>query len=233
MRKAVRRESAKAWLASGKQISVKMYARRYGVDRYTAREDLEAIGFQFAPGDIIHRSAPGAASAAGPRVAARGGACGEVLGVAFPGGSEAFDGELECAGLLGEGEPDVVAVAPVDAGAAARSDGDTMAGGDVSEGVGAVEGELDPQRQPGGGWLGSPGGNMGGEELGEAVAAPGERAAVGGEPVGVDGGQELGGERLGNRRGGQVYRGLVGEDLGSQRFAGADPPDAQPAPEQL
>ena len=51
MRKAVRRESAKAWLASGKQISVKMYARRYGVDRYTAREDLEAIGFQFAPGD--------------------------------------------------------------------------------------------------------------------------------------------------------------------------------------
>lgn len=51
MRKAVRRESAKAWLASGKQISVKMYARRYGVDRYTAREELEAIGFQFAPGD--------------------------------------------------------------------------------------------------------------------------------------------------------------------------------------
>ena len=74
---------------------------------------------------------------------------------------------------------------------------------------------------------------MGGEEPGEAVAAPGERAAVGGEPVGVDGGQELGGERLANRRGGQVYRGLVGEDLGSQRFAGADPPDPQPAPEQL
>jgi hypothetical protein len=28
-----------------------MYARRYGVDRYTAREDLEAIGFVFAPGN--------------------------------------------------------------------------------------------------------------------------------------------------------------------------------------
>jgi hypothetical protein len=51
MRKAIRRESAKAWLASGKQISVKMYAKRYGVDRYTAREELEAIGLQFAPGD--------------------------------------------------------------------------------------------------------------------------------------------------------------------------------------
>ena len=51
MRKTVRRESAKAWLDSGAQISVKMYARRYGVDRYAAREDLEAIGFVFAPGD--------------------------------------------------------------------------------------------------------------------------------------------------------------------------------------
>jgi hypothetical protein len=51
MRKAARRESAKAWLDTGAQITVKMYARRYGVDRYTAREDLEAIGFVFAPGD--------------------------------------------------------------------------------------------------------------------------------------------------------------------------------------
>ena len=42
MRKAARRESAKAWLDSGAQITVKRYARRYGVDRYTAREDLEA-----------------------------------------------------------------------------------------------------------------------------------------------------------------------------------------------
>jgi predicted DNA-binding transcriptional regulator YafY len=51
MRKAARRESAKAWLASGGQVTVKTYAKRYGVDRYTAREDLEAIGFVFAPGD--------------------------------------------------------------------------------------------------------------------------------------------------------------------------------------
>jgi hypothetical protein len=49
MRKTARRESAKAWLDSGAQIIVKMYARRYGVDRYTAREDLEAIGFVSAP----------------------------------------------------------------------------------------------------------------------------------------------------------------------------------------
>ncbi len=51
MRKAARRESATAWLASGAQVTVKTYAKRYGVDRYTAREDLEAIGFVFAPGD--------------------------------------------------------------------------------------------------------------------------------------------------------------------------------------
>jgi hypothetical protein len=51
MRKAARRESAKAWLGSGVRVSVKKYAKRYGVDRYTAREDLEAIGFVFAPGD--------------------------------------------------------------------------------------------------------------------------------------------------------------------------------------
>lgn len=51
MRKAARRESAQAWLASGAQVTVKMYAKRYGVDRYTAREDLKAIGFVFAPGD--------------------------------------------------------------------------------------------------------------------------------------------------------------------------------------
>jgi hypothetical protein len=51
MRKAARRVSAKAWLDSGAQITVKVYARRYGVDRYTAREDLEAVGFVFAPGD--------------------------------------------------------------------------------------------------------------------------------------------------------------------------------------
>jgi hypothetical protein len=51
MRKAARRESGKAWLASGAQVTVKRYAKRYGVDPYTARQDLEAIGFVFAPGD--------------------------------------------------------------------------------------------------------------------------------------------------------------------------------------
>ena len=51
MRKAERRADAKRWLDSGKQMTVKMYAKRYGVDRYTAREDLDAIGFKFAPED--------------------------------------------------------------------------------------------------------------------------------------------------------------------------------------
>ena len=51
MRRQARRESARAWVASGAPVSVKAYARRYGVDRYTAREDLIAIDFPIAPGD--------------------------------------------------------------------------------------------------------------------------------------------------------------------------------------
>jgi hypothetical protein len=45
MRGQGRRESARAWIASGADVTVKTYARRYGVDRYTACEDLTAIGF--------------------------------------------------------------------------------------------------------------------------------------------------------------------------------------------
>ena len=51
MRKQARRESARAWIASGAAVSVKAFARRYGVDRYTAYEDLIAIGFAFPSGD--------------------------------------------------------------------------------------------------------------------------------------------------------------------------------------
>jgi hypothetical protein len=51
MRRKERRTSARSWVASGARVSVKAYARRYGVDRYTAREDLIAIGFPIAPGD--------------------------------------------------------------------------------------------------------------------------------------------------------------------------------------
>jgi hypothetical protein len=51
MRQQARRESARAWVASGAPVSVKAFARRYGVDRYTAYADLIAIGFRLAPGD--------------------------------------------------------------------------------------------------------------------------------------------------------------------------------------
>ena len=50
MRQHARRESARAWVACGAAVSVKAYARRYGTDRYTAYEDLAAIGFAFPPG---------------------------------------------------------------------------------------------------------------------------------------------------------------------------------------
>lgn len=45
MRKQARRESARAWVRSGARVTVKIYAKRYGVDRYTAYEDLAVIGF--------------------------------------------------------------------------------------------------------------------------------------------------------------------------------------------
>ena len=51
MRKQARRDSARAWVASGAAVSVKAFARRYGVDRYTAYEDLISIGFAFPSGD--------------------------------------------------------------------------------------------------------------------------------------------------------------------------------------
>src|SRR6202035_2108892 len=45
MRRQARRESSRAWIASGAAVTINTYARRYGVDRYTAHEDLTAIGF--------------------------------------------------------------------------------------------------------------------------------------------------------------------------------------------
>jgi len=51
MRKQARRESARAWVASGAAVSVKAFARRYGVDRYTAYEELISIGFAVPSGD--------------------------------------------------------------------------------------------------------------------------------------------------------------------------------------
>ena len=45
MRSQARRASSRAWIASGATVTIKTYARRYGVDRYTAYEDLTANGF--------------------------------------------------------------------------------------------------------------------------------------------------------------------------------------------
>ncbi|MGH8897222.1 MAG: hypothetical protein ACRDZ4_09420 [Egibacteraceae bacterium] len=44
MRKQARRDSARVWVDSGARVTVKTYAKRYGVDRYTAYDDLVAIG---------------------------------------------------------------------------------------------------------------------------------------------------------------------------------------------
>jgi hypothetical protein len=55
-----RRDSAKAWIACGATVTIKTYARRYGVDRYTAYEDLTAIGFALpsAAQQRAHRPRP-------------------------------------------------------------------------------------------------------------------------------------------------------------------------------
>jgi len=51
MRKAARRESARAKIRSGAKVSIKAYGKRYGVDRYTGYDDLLAIGFALGPDD--------------------------------------------------------------------------------------------------------------------------------------------------------------------------------------
>ena len=45
MRRQARRESSRAWIASGAAGTIKTCARCYGVDRYTACQDLTATGF--------------------------------------------------------------------------------------------------------------------------------------------------------------------------------------------
>jgi hypothetical protein len=45
MRQRQRRDSARDWIRSGTKITVGSYAKRYGVDRYTAFEDLAALGY--------------------------------------------------------------------------------------------------------------------------------------------------------------------------------------------
>lgn len=46
MRQQQRRDSAQERLRTDATVSVKSYAKRYGVDRYTAYEDLTAPGFE-------------------------------------------------------------------------------------------------------------------------------------------------------------------------------------------
>lgn len=43
MRQRQRRDSAQEWIRSGAKVTIASYAKRYGVDRYTAYEDLTAL----------------------------------------------------------------------------------------------------------------------------------------------------------------------------------------------
>jgi hypothetical protein len=44
MRQPQRRDSARDWICTGATVTVASYARRYGVDRYTAYDDLTVLG---------------------------------------------------------------------------------------------------------------------------------------------------------------------------------------------
>jgi hypothetical protein len=52
MRRQARRESARAWIASGAAVTIKAYARRDGASRYTAYEDLTAMITPGRPGPL-------------------------------------------------------------------------------------------------------------------------------------------------------------------------------------
>jgi hypothetical protein len=45
MRQRQRRDSAREWLRTGATVTVSSYAKRYGIDRYAAYDDLTALGF--------------------------------------------------------------------------------------------------------------------------------------------------------------------------------------------
>ena len=45
MHMPARLDSARQWIRSGARVTVQAYAKRYGVDRYTAYDELTAIGF--------------------------------------------------------------------------------------------------------------------------------------------------------------------------------------------
>jgi hypothetical protein len=45
MRRRRRRDSAREWIRSGAAVAVESYAKRCGVDRYSACDDLAALGF--------------------------------------------------------------------------------------------------------------------------------------------------------------------------------------------
>jgi hypothetical protein len=45
-----RHDAAREWIRSeAKKVHVRTYARRFGVDRYTAYQDLRAVGFPLTP----------------------------------------------------------------------------------------------------------------------------------------------------------------------------------------
>lgn len=48
MRKTQRRASAREWIRSGANVTIQTYTKRYGVDRYTAHDDLTALGVPLA-----------------------------------------------------------------------------------------------------------------------------------------------------------------------------------------
>lgn len=51
MRRPARLDSARSWLESGAEVTVRAYAHRYGVDRYTAYDELGILGVALSAKD--------------------------------------------------------------------------------------------------------------------------------------------------------------------------------------
>jgi Arc/MetJ family transcription regulator len=58
LRRPARLASAQAWIASGARVTVRTYAKRYGVDRYTAHDELTMLDVRLEPGDAQWATRP-------------------------------------------------------------------------------------------------------------------------------------------------------------------------------
>ena len=58
LRRPARLASARDWMASGAQVTIQTYAKRFGLDRYTAYDELTMLGVPLSSGDLQWATRP-------------------------------------------------------------------------------------------------------------------------------------------------------------------------------